>query len=140
MLETLRREIPGVELVGWLSPRDVSARMETALALVVPSVVAADGDAEGLPSVVPEAMARGCPVIGSDAGGIAEAVTNAATGLLVQPGDAGALAAAMHRLSSEPDLAARLARAAFVTVGEHLNAIRQSEALETILLEAAARR
>jgi glycosyltransferase involved in cell wall biosynthesis len=83
-------------------------------------------------------MARGCPVIGSNEGGIAEAVTNSATGLLVRPGDADALAVAMHRLSSEPDLAARLARAAFFAVGEHLNAVRQSETLETILLEAAA--
>jgi glycosyltransferase involved in cell wall biosynthesis len=86
---------------------------------------------------VVEAMARGCVVVGSNAGGIAEAVTNDATGLLVPPGDAGALAAAMHRLTSEPDLAARLAHAAFVSVSERLNAVRQSEALETILLQAA---
>ena len=138
LLETLRREIPGVELVGWLSPEALTARMATARALVVPSVVAADGDAEGLPSVVPEAMARGCPVIGSDEGGIAEAVTDAATGLLVPPGDADALAETMLRLSSQPDLAVRLARAAFVAVGEHLNAVRQSAALEAILLEALA--
>ena len=127
-----------MELVGWLSPEALTARMATARALVVPSVVAADGDAEGLPSVVPEAMARGCPVIGSDEGGIAEAVTDAATGLLVPPGDADALAETMLRLSSQPDLAVRLARAAFVAVGEHLNAVRQSAALEAILLEALA--
>jgi glycosyltransferase involved in cell wall biosynthesis len=137
MLETLAREVSGVELVGWLSQPALAERMRRALALVVPSVVAKDGDAEGLPSVVPEAMAHGCMVIGTNEGGIAEAVTDAATGLLVTPGDAGSLAAAMHRLSSERDLAARLARAAFIDVGRRLNAIRQSEALETILLAAA---
>jgi glycosyltransferase involved in cell wall biosynthesis len=110
--------------------------METALALLVPSVVASGGDTEGLPSVVPEAMARGCTVIGSNEGGIAEAVTDAVTGLLVPPGDADALAAAMHRLSAEPDLAAQLAQVAFRAVGERLNAVRQSAALESILLEA----
>jgi colanic acid/amylovoran biosynthesis glycosyltransferase len=136
-LEALARDIPGVELAGWLSPADLAARMETALALVVPSVVAADGDAEGLPSVVVEAMARGCAVVGSNEGGIAEAVTDDATGLLVPPGDAVSLAAAMHRLSSEPELASRLARAAFGVAGERLNAIHQSATLETILLEAA---
>ncbi len=83
VLEALARDIPGVELVGWLSPSALEKRMGSALALVVPSVVAADGDAEGLPSVVPEAMARGCTVIGTDQGGIAEAVTDGATGLLV---------------------------------------------------------
>ena len=136
VLEALARDVSGVELVGWLSPSALAERMGSALALVVPSVVAADGDAEGLPSVVPEAMARGCAVIGTNEGGIAEAVTDLATGLLVPPGDAVALAAAMHRLSSEPDLTAGLARAAFVDVGQRLNAIRQSEALETILLDA----
>jgi glycosyltransferase involved in cell wall biosynthesis len=140
VLEALSRDIPGVELAGWLAQPALAARMETVLALVVPSVIAADGDAEGLPSVVPEAMARGCTVIGSNQGGIAEAVTDAATGLLVPPGDADALAAAMRRLSSQPDLAADLARAAFLAVGQHLNAVHQSAALETILLEAAEQR
>ncbi len=140
MLEALAREIPGVELGGWLSQADLSARMATATALIVPSVIAPDGDAEGLPSVVPEAMARGCPVIGSNLGGIAEAVSHEATGLLVPAGDADALAAAMHRLSARPELAARLAHNAFVAVGERLNAVRQSAALETILLAAADQR
>ncbi len=137
VLQALARDIPGVELVGWLSPSALEKRMGSALALVVPSVVAADGDAEGLPSVVPEAMARGCTVIGTDQGGIAEAVTDGATGLLVPPGDAVALAAAMHRLGSEPGLSIALAAAAFVDVGRRLNAFHQSRALETILLEAA---
>jgi glycosyltransferase involved in cell wall biosynthesis len=137
LLERLAQDIPGVELTGWLSQRALAARMEKALALVAPSMVAADGDAEGLPSVVPEAMVRGCAVIGTDEGGIAEVVTNQSTGLLVPPGDAVSLAAAMHRLSSEPDLAGRLAHAAFLDAGERLNALRQSEILETILLEGA---
>jgi colanic acid/amylovoran biosynthesis glycosyltransferase len=136
LLEQLAQEIPGVELTGWLEPPALAARMETALALLVPSVVASDGDAEGLPSVVSEAMTRGCAVIGSNEGGIAEAVTDGTTGLLVPPGDPDPLAAAMHRLSSDAGLATALALAAFHSVGEHLNAIRQSGALETILLEA----
>ena len=73
------------------------------MSLVVPSVIAADGDAEGLPSVIPEAMAQACPVIGSDQGGIAEAVRSGVTGLLVPPGDAAALAAAMHTLATDPE-------------------------------------
>jgi colanic acid/amylovoran biosynthesis glycosyltransferase len=137
VMEHLARDIPGVELVGWLSPVALAERMRTASALVVPSVIAADGDAEGLPSVVVEAMARGCVVIGSDKGGIAEAVTNEATGLLVPAGDAEALAAAMHRMAERPELATRLAQAAFYEVRERFDAVRQSAALETILLEAA---
>jgi glycosyltransferase involved in cell wall biosynthesis len=140
LLEDLARDIAGVELTGWLPPQAVSARMRTALALVVPSVTAANGDAEGLPSVVPEAMASGCPVVGTGGGGIAEAIIDAETGLLVPPGDAAALAAAMRRLSTDPGLAARLARAAFLAVSQRLNAFQQSAILEAILLEAAASR
>jgi colanic acid/amylovoran biosynthesis glycosyltransferase len=137
VLETLARDVSGVELTGWLPPPALASRMATALALVVPSVVATDGDAEGLPSVVPEAMALGCVIIGTDEGGIAEVVTDASSGLLVPPGDPGALADAMRHLSGETDMAARLAQDAFRVVGAQLNALRQSEALETILLDAA---
>jgi colanic acid/amylovoran biosynthesis glycosyltransferase len=137
VLERLAQEVSGVELTGWLSRDALNARMATALALIVPSVVATGGDAEGLPSVVPEAMALGCVVVGSDEGGIAEAVTNGSTGLLVPAGDANALAAAIYRVSSEPGLAGNLARTAFAEVGERLNAVSQSAALEALLQEAA---
>jgi glycosyltransferase involved in cell wall biosynthesis len=137
VLERLARDVPGVELTGWLTGPALKAQMATALALVAPSIVAEDGDAEGLPSVVPEAMASGCVVIGTNEGGIAEAVTDSVTGLLVAPGDAEALAAAMHRLSSDPETAGRLGRAAFLAVGQRMNALRQSEVLEGILLKAA---
>ena len=139
MLEALASEISGVELVGWLSQPALVARMESVRALLVPSVIASDGDAEGLPSVVAEAMARGCVVIGTTGGGIAEAVTDDVTGLLVPPGDPDALAAAMHRLNQAPGLAKRMAQAAFAVARENLNAVHQSEILETILLEAAER-
>ena len=140
LLESLARDIPGVELTGWLDQDALAARMEGASALLVPSLVAANGDAEGLPSVVVEAMARGCAVIGTAEGGIAEALTDEATGLLVPPGDAAALAAAVRRLGADPALSERLAAAAFRTAGERFDAVRQSAALERILLEAAEAR
>ena len=137
VLETLARDIPGVTLAGWLSQPDLISRMDQAMGLLVPSVVARDGDAEGLPSVVLEAMARGCAVIGTAEGGIAEAIADGATGLLVPPGDPAALAAAMHRLSTAPSLAASLAAAAFQAARARFDATRQSAALEAILLDAA---
>ena len=137
VLESLARDVPGVTLAGWLSPDALTARMSTALALLVPSVVAEDGDSEGLPSVVPEAMARGSVVIGTNEGGIAEAVSDALTGLLAPPGDAAALAATMHRVSADADLAARLAAQAFRSASERLNAFHQSATLETILMKGA---
>ena len=137
VLEALARDVPGIELAGWLDQDALAARMRTAQGLVVPSIVAAGGDAEGLPSVIPEAMARGCLVIASAWPGIAEVVTDGVTGLLSATGDADSLAAALRR-ASEPGLAPRVTAAAFAMAGERLNAIRQSARLEAILLEAAA--
>jgi glycosyltransferase involved in cell wall biosynthesis len=111
--------------------------MGGAQALLVPSIVAPDGDAEGLPSVIPEAMAQATPVIGSADGGIAEAVEHERTGLLVPPGDGDALAAAMLRLALEPDLRHALGRAAFSAASARLNARVQSAVLENLLLEVA---
>jgi glycosyltransferase involved in cell wall biosynthesis len=134
-LDALARDAGGVTLTGWQPPAAVAARMAQAWSLLVPSVIAADGDAEGLPSVIPEAMAQACPIIGSAQGGIAEAVQHGQTGLLVPPGDPIALAEAMHRLVSEPELRHRLGQTAFAFVRAHLNARVQSAALENLLLE-----
>jgi len=134
-LEALAREAGGVTLTGWVPPDAVAARMAQAWSLLVPSIIAPDGDAEGLPSVIPEAMAQACPIIGSAQGGIAEAVRHESTGLLVPPGDPIALAEAMHRLVSEQRLRHDLGRAAFAFASTHLNALVQSAALENLLLE-----
>jgi colanic acid/amylovoran biosynthesis glycosyltransferase len=134
-LQALARDVGGVTLTGWLPPETVATRMAEAWSLLVPSVIAPDGDAEGLPSVIPEAMAQGCPIIGSAQGGIAEAVQHGETGLLVPAGDPAALAEAMHRLVSQPQLRHGMGRAAFAHVRAHLNASVQSAGLETLLLE-----
>lgn len=134
VLEALSRELPGICLAGWLPPEAVRARMADAVSLLVPSVIAADGDAEGLPSVIPEAMAQSCPVIGSDQGGIAEAIRHEATGLLVPPGDAGSLAAAMRRLSTDTSFAATLGAAGYAHAAAELNARTQSALLEALLI------
>ncbi|WP_146101885.1 glycosyltransferase [Rhodopila globiformis] len=133
-LEALARETPGITLTGWLPPDAVRAHMASAVSLLVPSVIASDGDAEGLPSVIPEAMAQACPVIGSDQGGIAEAIRPGATGLLVPPGDADALAAAMHRLATQPGLRQALGHAGYAYAATGLNARIQSARLEALLL------
>ena len=129
----LAREMVGVELTGWLSSDAVQARMADAWSLLVPSIVASDGDIEGLPSVVPEAMAQGCVVIGSNEGGITEVIRDGINGLLVRPNDAAALSNAMMRVL-EPALRHELSLAAFHAVGTTLNAGIQSKELEDLLL------
>ena len=72
--------------------------------VVVPSVVDASGDRDGLPNVVLEAMASGRPVVASDVGAIATGVRDGVTGRLVPPDDRDALAAAITELVDRPDL------------------------------------
>jgi glycosyltransferase involved in cell wall biosynthesis len=66
---------------------------------------------EGFPVSILEAMAAGLPVVATDVGGVAESVVDGETGLLVPPGDPGALAAALDRLLKDSGLRQRLGTA-----------------------------
>jgi glycosyltransferase involved in cell wall biosynthesis len=89
-----------VHFLGWRS--DVARVMGAADVVVLPSL------AEGLPLAVLEAMACGRPVVASAVGGVPEAVVDGRTGLLVPPGDAGALAEAIQRVLEDPAAGRRM--------------------------------
>jgi glycosyltransferase involved in cell wall biosynthesis len=86
---------------------DVGRRMADADVVVIPSVW---GDA--FPYSVLEAMAAGKAIVASRAGGIPEQLGEPGTGLLVPPGDAGALADSLASLLTDPALRRRLGQAA----------------------------
>ena len=87
-----------VAFLGWRTNVEVAAEMREADVLVVPSVTADDGDIEGMPVVILEAMATGLPVIGSAHSGIPEVVADGETGFIVKEGDAAGLARALDAL------------------------------------------
>ena len=100
-------EIEGV--VRYLGPCDwdaIAKLMDRACALIVPSLWE-----ENCPMVVLEAGARGCAVIASDRGGLAELVSHQKDGLLVPAGEAEACAQAMVTLGRDVALAERLGQA-----------------------------
>lgn len=97
---------------GWMPYERTPQLYGRADVLAAPSVVAPDGDRDGLPNVVVEAMASGVPVVACRVGSIPEAVLHEQTGLLVPPGDPVALANALERLLTDADLRAAVARAA----------------------------
>lgn len=84
----------------------------------VPSVAAANGDLDGMPTVLPEAAAAGLPLVGSDLAGIPLLVRDGETGLLVPSGDAAALSAALATLVRDADLRTRLGAGARAAVAE----------------------
>jgi glycosyltransferase involved in cell wall biosynthesis len=130
--------LPGVQFAGWLPPEAVRERLRHAACLWVPSVTAADGDEEGLPSVIAEAMMEGCPVICSDGPGLAFAAGDA--GIIVPAGDADALAEAARALSADGELAADLSARGRRRALDRFNAVAQSAKLEEWVLALAAQR
>lgn len=86
---TLTGPLPHDEVIGWY---------RRAHLFVLPCTTAADGDRDGLPNVILEAMAMGLPVISTPTSAVPEAVEHGRTGLLVEPGDAVPLAAAIEHL------------------------------------------
>ncbi len=131
--------IEDLSMPGWLDQAEVRAAMEGARALCVPSIITAGGESEGLPSVAVEAMGLGVPVVASDEARTEGLVRHDETGMIVPARNAGALAAALAALLREPERAARLGAAAQAHVRTNFNAMVQSKALETLLLDIRAR-
>jgi colanic acid/amylovoran biosynthesis glycosyltransferase len=97
-----------VLLRGALPHQEIPAVLSRATALVLPSVTSRDGQMEGIPVALMEAMAAAVPVIATRISGIPELVRDGESGLLVPERDPAALAAAMERLAGDPALQARL--------------------------------
>ncbi|MGH3091336.1 MAG: glycosyltransferase, partial [Gaiellaceae bacterium] len=100
-----------VTLTGGRTRAEVAELILSADVLAAPSVPTRRGKREGIPVALMEAMSGGIPVIASDISGIPELVEDEATGLLVPPRDARALADALRRLHDDPSLRRRLGHA-----------------------------
>lgn len=94
---------------------------------------------EGLSNSILEAMAAGRPVVATDVGATADAVVEGVTGLLVPSGDPPALVAALERLITDREFAARLGEAGRIRADEHYSAQSALEALEGLYQRLAAR-
>lgn len=98
-----------VRFLGALPQAEVIRAVRSAALFAAPCVVGADGNADGLPTVLLESMALGTPCVSTDVTGIPEVIRHEATGLLVEQGDAVGLATAMSRLLGDAVLRERLA-------------------------------
>lgn len=97
-----------VEFIGGLAHRDVAGWMSGLDLFVVACKQDRNGDMDGIPVVLMEAMSQGVPVISSRLSGIPELVIDGETGLLANPSDAVDLAAQIDSFLSSPDLRQRL--------------------------------
>jgi phosphatidyl-myo-inositol dimannoside synthase len=111
-LEQLARDVgvtAYVDFRGRVSDEELRGAYAAADVFVLPSVLDARQDTEGLGVVLLEAMNYSVPVIASDIGGITDIVQHERTGLLVPPGDEAALASALARVLDDGALARTLA-------------------------------
>lgn len=130
----------GVTLAGPMPQAEVKAAMRGAAMLACPCVVGGDGNRDGLPTVLLEAMALGLPCIGSDVTGIPEVVADGRTGLVAPEGDAPALARAIARLLDAPDLRTRLAIAARRLIERDFDIRRNAPAIGALFDRCATTR
>ena len=104
-----------------------------------PSELGSDGDQEGVPNAMLEAMAGGLPVIATQHGGIPEAVEHGVSGLLTPERDAPALARSLLTLARAPVRYAAMSAAAAARVSAEFSLTAQARELEAIYEEAIAR-
>jgi colanic acid/amylovoran biosynthesis glycosyltransferase len=100
-----------VELAGPLPRERLLGLFQRASVVAAPCVVGGDGNRDGLPTVLTEAMALKVPVVATPVTGIPELVEDERTGLIVPERDPAALAAAVRRLLEDTEAARRLAEA-----------------------------
>jgi colanic acid/amylovoran biosynthesis glycosyltransferase len=116
--EALQAQISDLRLgerVALLGPRpqsEVAEHVRNAAVLAAPCVDGSDGNRDGLPTVLLEAMALGTPCVSTDVTGIPEIVRDRETGLLVPQADVPRLTAALDELLSRRELGTALARGA----------------------------
>jgi glycosyltransferase involved in cell wall biosynthesis len=95
---------------------------------------------EALSNVLLESMAAGAAVVATRVGGTPEALLDGETGLLVAPGDSGAIATSVARLLDDRPLAARLGRAASELIADKFSVERMVRATEQLYANLLARK
>jgi glycosyltransferase involved in cell wall biosynthesis len=115
----------------------VDAYARASLFVLAP-VVLGDGDRDGIPNVLVEAMAAGLPVVSTRISGIPELIDDGIDGILVEPGDVDAIAAAMDRLLNDHALAARLAAAGRRKIERRFDLVANSAVVAQLLGGQAA--
>ncbi len=112
-LEQRIRESGVDDVIGLLGAKPehaVAEMMGESTLFVLPSIIASDGQMEGIPVALMEAMASGRAVVSTSISGIPELVEHGVSGLLVPPGDAQALAQAMRALLEDRERAREMGR------------------------------
>ena len=118
-----------VRLLGPLPQNEVTELVHWADVFAAPCIPGEDGNIDGLPTVVLEAMALGTPVIGTAVTGLPEVLDDGRTGVLLAPGDVDRLAASLASFADGEQPTTELARAARALIEERFDSRVQARTL-----------
>jgi colanic acid/amylovoran biosynthesis glycosyltransferase len=136
-LQALARELKidnRVSFPGFVSPKQLNELFYASHIYLHPSQIGRDGNQEGVPNSMLEAMASGLPAFATNHGGIPEAIENGISGVLIAEGDHGALARALIEAAQDRHRVAQLGRVGARAVGEKFDQRAQVRKLEDVYL------
>ncbi|HEX2551315.1 MAG TPA: glycosyltransferase family 4 protein, partial [Nocardioidaceae bacterium] len=122
-----------VTFLGPLTQTGLFAQYQQASVFALPCRILEDGDRDGIPNVLMEAMACGLPVVTTGVSGITELVRDGVNGLIVEPDRPIDLADSLHRLIKDPELAQHLAERGRRTVSERFDAATAAARMASLL-------
>src|SRR5262249_13700634 len=128
-----------VSFTGFVSQEQLREIYYRSHIFLHPSQTGRDGNQEGVPNSMLEAMATGLPVFATEHGGIPEAIENGVSGVLVPERDEEACARRLLNAAQDPDLLSRIARAGAEAVKRNFDLANQARRLEDIYLRMIAR-
>jgi glycosyltransferase involved in cell wall biosynthesis len=123
-----------VTFLGALSYEDIIREMQQAHLFALASTTTKDGNQEGIPNVIKEALASGLPVVSTKHAGIPELVRNGRSGILVPERDTAAMTQSLLWFIKNPDQWNKMAKNGRKTVKRLFNAKNQVNELEHIYL------
>ena len=125
-----------VELRAAVTQQELKGIYRQATMFVLPCLVTDDGDRDGIPNVLAEAMAMGLPVVSTSISGIPEIVQDGTHGILVPEKDAAAVEAAIAQLLERPDLRDRLAQASRDRICNCFDSRKTTQALKQLFVDS----
>jgi glycosyltransferase involved in cell wall biosynthesis len=124
-----------VKFLGWLDHDSTMQLIRSSAILVAPSIIAADGDRDGIPNVIIEAFVNGTPVVAGRLPAINEAIEHCQNGLLVDSCDEMELAEAIENLLSDKDLRSQLSQKAYETAVNSFDAAKNAGCLAELFMK-----
>ena len=140
-LQSLARALEiasAVDFTGFVSQEKLRELFYSSHFFLHPSETGPDGNQEGVPNSMLEAMATGLPVFATRHGGIPEAVEDNISGILVEEGDDESLGPALIDCAKDSARLAAIGRAASEAVGKNFSQVEQTHRLEYIYLREIA--